>query len=368
MLNHLKLIHSLFFLSSLFISQTTLAQELQLLTALEEDITESSGLIYLDDRLITHEDGGTSGPFILEIDPTTGETSRLVVINDANNRDWEAMCYDDEFIYIGDFGNNLGNRTDLGIYKISIDDYLNNNTVDASFISFQYSDQTEFEANSNHNFDAEAFIAYGDSLYIFTKNRLDYQTNVYAVSKTPGAYSIHKNGTLKADCLVTDATYDSQNQRLSLIGYFTVVPIFMNIENITDARFSSYDLERLELNVISGYSHQIEGLTHRENDQFYITSEKNALADQALYDLDLISSNLGVSSSNSNLIYPNPTLHQFSISGDVEYFSLFDSNGQEVIKGKQQNVYLHDFPSGCYTLKIKFANQEKLHTEQIIKL
>jgi len=74
------------------------------------------------------------------------------------------------YIYIGDFGNNAGTRTDLKVYRVDISDYFTNDTVNAEIIHFTYADQTNFSNQIYaHNFDAEALISIGDSLYIFTK-------------------------------------------------------------------------------------------------------------------------------------------------------------------------------------------------------
>ena len=43
---------------------------------------------------------------------------RTIKIDNAKNDDWEELAEDDEFIYIGDFGNNNGKRKNLCIYII----------------------------------------------------------------------------------------------------------------------------------------------------------------------------------------------------------------------------------------------------------
>jgi hypothetical protein len=55
---------------------------------------------------------------IYEID-TLGNLIRTININSANNSDWEDITQDDlNNFYIGDFGNNNNDRTNLRIYKI----------------------------------------------------------------------------------------------------------------------------------------------------------------------------------------------------------------------------------------------------------
>ena len=55
---------------------------------------------------------------LYELNVTNGNVSRTVTIQNAANVDWEDICTDDDYIYIGDFGNNSGNRTNLRIYKV----------------------------------------------------------------------------------------------------------------------------------------------------------------------------------------------------------------------------------------------------------
>jgi len=146
-------------------------QQLNLLAALQDSLRETSGLVYFNQKLITHNDSGGE-PALYEIDSTSGKIIRTVTIGNATNVDWEDICIDSTYFYIGDFGSD-GSRRDLKIYRLPISSYLttSDDTVTADIIHFSYEDQTDFTpAQFNTNFDAEALIASPDSLYIFTKN------------------------------------------------------------------------------------------------------------------------------------------------------------------------------------------------------
>ena len=80
-------------------------------------INESSGLVFFDDQLWTHNDKGGEDK-IYQIDTSTGVVIQTVVIAAADNDDWEDLAQDENHIYIGDFGNNKGDRMNLKIYKI----------------------------------------------------------------------------------------------------------------------------------------------------------------------------------------------------------------------------------------------------------
>jgi hypothetical protein len=71
---------------------------------------------FCNNNIITHNDSGGQAN-LYEINASTGAL-RTVAITNATNVDWE-YAQDASYIYIGDIGNNFGNRTDLKIYKIS---------------------------------------------------------------------------------------------------------------------------------------------------------------------------------------------------------------------------------------------------------
>ena len=109
-------------LISLFLySAIGLSQSVTVVSVLESTVDESSGLLFLGGRLITHNDSGGEAS-LYEIDPPTGTVIRTVQIQGAANRDWEDIAMDDTYIYIGDFGNNSGTRRDLRIYRVGISD------------------------------------------------------------------------------------------------------------------------------------------------------------------------------------------------------------------------------------------------------
>ena len=136
-----------FLFISLFLYQSfAMAQTITVVSTLESTVEETSGLIYLDGRMITHNDSGGEAA-LYEIDPASGNVVRTVEIQGATNRDWEDIASDESYIYIGDFGNNSGTRRDLGVYKVSIADYLGNDDLAvAERIDFSYEDQSDFTA------------------------------------------------------------------------------------------------------------------------------------------------------------------------------------------------------------------------------
>lgn len=78
---------------------------------LPPSINESSGLIVMDGKLITHNDSGNMA-MLYELD-TTGTITNYIKYNYLTNRDWEAIAQSDKAIHIADIGNNQGDRKDL---------------------------------------------------------------------------------------------------------------------------------------------------------------------------------------------------------------------------------------------------------------
>jgi hypothetical protein len=128
---------------------------LTLVSVLNEDLRETSGLENVNGKIYTHNDSGGSN-LLYEINAATGDVIRSITVIGATNVDWEDLACDDTHLYIADIGNNLGSRTDLKIYKILKSDLDTNNMVNAETIAFSYADQTKFTYdNFTTPYDAE---------------------------------------------------------------------------------------------------------------------------------------------------------------------------------------------------------------------
>lgn len=261
---------------------TATAQIAEDITTLESPaLDESSGLLYYNDLLITHTDSGGKAE-LYEISPTTGAVTKTVKILNATNVDWEDIAQDASYIYIGDIGNNSGNRRDLKIYKISKADYdTNKGAVTAEIIAFTYADQHEFTRRPNTtNWDAEGLISYGDQLLIFTKNWNDQGTNVYAVPKTSGTHSAILKSSYAFNGLITGAETSPDEQVIYLLGYSTSeAPFIYTIHNIPEHSLDIFSGEISEkIADIVTLGHQVEGIAVFErtprNHRLYLSNEK----------------------------------------------------------------------------------------------
>lgn len=345
------------FILTLFFSLSAKSQDLNLLSKLEKAVEETSGLIHLDGRVITHNDSGGEAA-LFELNQSTGRVIRTVAISNATNRDWEDVDLDESHIYIGDFGNNNGTRRDLKIYKIRQTDYLDaDNQAAADVIEFSYEDQTDFTSSPMAtNFDAEGLIAFGDFLYVFTKNWIDNRSHVYRIPKSPGTHVAERIDELDTGGLVTGAAYNSLANRVILVGYDGFSPFLIEIVNFSDGIFSNGTLTRSDLNVPAGISFQIEAVTFADQTRHILSCEGNVLGDPALMDIILSTLSASEFDRSESLIYPNPAREELWIEMEstLNRVEIYDYNGKLILEKKSEfdSISLDELPPGQYLIRL----------------
>lgn len=195
---------------------------------IDNDLEEISGIEFdKNNDLWAINDGGNS-PEIHQID-TLGKIKRSIRISNAKNVDWEDMTQDYfGHFFIGDFGNNNNQRTDLTIYKIENPIDIKTDSTEAEIIRFVFDDQDlDSKHDSLMNFDLEAFIFYKVRLYLFTKNRtkpFDGYTNLFRMedyASNQRAEFIGRFKTCDADryqCWITGAALSPDRTTMALLG------------------------------------------------------------------------------------------------------------------------------------------------------
>ncbi len=246
-----------------------------LIDSLSDKVNETSGLIFYRNGIWTLNDSGGEAQ-IYRLNIETGDIVQTISLIDVQNIDFESLTQDDDFIYVGDFGNNLGNRKDLSIYKIAKNDIpeKESDSVKVEHIQFKYANQYNFIVRPRlNNFDGEALFSYGDSLYIFTKNWVNLKTSVYAIPKMSGEYTVNVLYEFNADGLVTDASYNTENNVLSVLGYKDFMPFIWIFSDFAGNNFFSGNNRRLDLEAIHGA--QTEGVCYNDNGDLLISCEKS---------------------------------------------------------------------------------------------
>jgi len=300
-------------------------------------LNESSGLAFFGDGLWTHNDEGVDE--IYRIDQATGEVLQTVLVANSNNKDWEDFAEDSEYLYIGDFGNNGGDRTNLRFYRV-LKNALGGLIANAEKIEFSYSDQTDFTENHNNNdYDCEAFFYHNDSIHLFTKNWVDNKTRHYTVPRTPGVHVAQLRDSFDVNGLITGADIGADGV-ITLLGYTEVGLNFMwLLYDYQDHHYFSGNKRRIDLGTALTNS-QTEGIVFTQNGEGYISSENfNALPPRLLsfttreWTEDFVSTNKDLTALPDFNLFPNPfsnelTIQFFDPTNNQVELTLFNSLGQ----------------------------------------
>lgn len=274
-------------------------QTISLVGVLPEEVNETSGLIFYNGKLITHNDSGNSAE-LYEIDTLSLQITRTIQIENAVNIDWEDLTQDQNFIYIGDIGNNNGDRTDLAVYRIAKAEFDNSDSVSADRIGFSYEDQSNFTTTPNSDWDAEALTVLRGQLTIFTKRWQSSGSTVYVVPNTPGENMAINLGTTQISGLVTAATYNEATNVLFLLGYSRqLIPFLVRFKDPPGPLSFSGTGELTSLGI--GFS-QTEGIGFVDANTYYISSERFVNSSPPI----ALEANLYKLETQDQLIEPNP--------------------------------------------------------------
>ncbi len=201
--------------------------EIDKIAHLPKFMYETSGLAFVDNHIITHNDGGNKAElFVLS---KKGKYEKTIQVEGVRNYDWEDLALDEEAnLYIGDFGNNSNTRKNLQIHIVA-KGFLNQDKVIPQTIQFTYEDQQKFPPREKElEFDCEAFIVKGKKIFLFTKCRTKPFTGIskiYILPNKPGNYEAKLIGQFQfcdngwLTCSVTAADYHHASNTLAILTY-----------------------------------------------------------------------------------------------------------------------------------------------------
>jgi len=305
---------------------------------LPDEIKESSGLALYNSRYWTINDSGGL-PILYGFDTISGEIIQRITILGAMNVDWESLAADDEYIYIGDFGNNSGTRDDLTVYRIlksSIPEQ-GDGSVSSEKITFSYSDYpSEKITTRDHNFDCEAFLATDNWLFLFSKNRGDQHSKLYRLPKHPGDYVAELITSFNTVGLITGADFNKMENEVTLIGYVDQqwIPFAWLLFDYNGEEFFSGNKRRIDMpNIVAT---QTEAIVYTTGRHETISSEGHVLFSQSAYGFN-----------SGNWIGGSPSSVQ-DIAKEKFDFTL---SPNPVSKGKL-NIGITNLPVGWYQLEI----------------
>ena len=233
-------------------------------------IDEGSGLTAWNGKLWTHNDSGRQTLFAMDsLSYTLLEEYKLPV----KNVDWEEITQDSRFLYIGNFGNNGGDRKQLPIYRISKEKLLQQKVV-LDTISFEWPKTSDSGSPKQINFDCEAMIVVNDSLLLFTKEYKERRcSRVFRLPATPTHHIAEYVTTLKTRTLITGATYFPESRRVILCGY----SMLLSPRIVTFTLSGTNVITKAKQIRVRGYFRQNEGVASFNGTDYYLIGEATNL-------------------------------------------------------------------------------------------
>ncbi len=260
---------------------------LTMISDLPLTLKEASGIEKTQDSDILWmvNDGGNK-PILYGVNKK-GDIIKQIKVK-AKNRDWEDLTTDEKGnLYIGNFGNNDNDSQNLSILKIAKKDLDSKEKIKPKIISFSYPDQKKFPPKKNkRHFDCEAFIAYNDSLYLFTKSRSpkDHgKTNLYSLPTKKGNYKANYLSSLTTckdkGCWVTSADINESKNKLVILTEKGVL-VFSKFKNTF---FFKSEIKQYKFNSTT----QKESICFKNDSTLYITDEYQGISGGNLYELKI---------------------------------------------------------------------------------
>lgn len=340
-----------------------------LLQNLSPVLKENSGMVVWNNHIWMLNDGG-SLPMLLKLD-LNGNIVDSLVLTSATNVDWEALTQSPTHLYIGDFGNNAGNRTDLAIYEVSKQDVLASTTHEVSSIkrTFNYADQAQFNGPTNgHAFDCEAFYCDQDSLVMLTKNWNNLYTKRYRFPTLwQDTLSISPIDSLFVDGLITDVSIDAPSKRVVALGYknngsnFYTSFVYVFFDFLGSNIFSG-NKRRIELGNMLSLG-QTEGIAWQDSVHAFISSEQIAsiiTIPPKLFSTDFttyFNGNAGLNETTQSVtVHPNPGngFIYIPIEFTGETVRIYSAMGTFIIEKPVENegrIDLGGLAVGTYVIK-----------------
>ena len=246
-------------------------------------INETSGLEILNEVFITHNDSG--GEPSLYFFNLNGEIINSIKLEEESfweiyNNDWEDITADEDYIFIADTGNNFGNRDNLNIIKVKINDF----TIDGK-IDITYKDQDTFFSlfpRPKHKYDAEALFLIDDKIAILSKDRSNLFTDLYLISKESDLNQVLESKiTYDVNSLVTGGDYNEKLRLLTLVSYnsngdqFLILFEDFDLQNLAKKKFRKFKIPIEKA--------QIEAIKIIDKTTFWVTSEDEGVGSPYMY-------------------------------------------------------------------------------------
>jgi len=254
-----------------FVTSSCNTGNLKVIADLPNSLKEASAIekVVNSNLLWTIEDSGNKNN-IYGLD-VKGNIIKDIDIENSSNIDWEDLTSDEKGnLYIGDFGNNIKNRDDFTIYKVS---NLDAEETHAERINFMLPKQSKPE-------DFEAFFLLKNDFYIFSKE--NKSTKLFKVPNQIGKHTAEFIAEFKLkgkNTNITSADISKNGKTIVLLNHDKI----WKISNFQEDNFFNGRIEMFKLN----HNSQKEGICFKTNSKVYITDEKDKSEGGNLYEFKI---------------------------------------------------------------------------------
>ncbi len=350
------------------------------LCKLDSRMNHSSGILSLNQGLSFWTQVDNNSPEeIYEIN-TDCRVLRTLKMTNVSKTDWEDITTDYKgTIYIGDFGNNNNDRTNLKIYILKNVDQHSSDQITAEKITFSYANQKDFPPSSaEQNFDMEAMVWYQDSLHLFSKNRTSPFTGYtyqYTMPAIPGDYKLSPVDSFKTGpgpmlfFWITGAAINPVEKQLILLSHD-------RIWMFTDFQSSRFFQGKSQMIVLPTFT-QKEGICYAKDNTWYLTDEYNSTINLGgnLYEMKLDQATNSTEAEEFNFeIHPNPVqeflqilFHDDGESHDVRIYNFMGKLCLNYTFNKLRNIIpMKDLSNGIYFIQTTSGKLKKLISKKIV--
>ena len=247
---------------------------------LPDELVEISSLQYHDGLFYGINDSGGKPIIYYFNQENPARITRQIELSVSNN-DWETTAESDSLLFVGDTGNNRGERDDLKVYyvpKKKLNPSKSFEKVQADTIGFLYPEQEIFENHAyNHDFDLEAMLWHNRKLHLFTKAWKSNNTTHYTLDIVKGKQPAWLVESYDTGFMVTAADLFKINQnsaRLALIGYTRDGDVYLLISDINPNKDLWFNNSKKQYHLgFSGNVGQVEGVAFKSKDEICYSAE-----------------------------------------------------------------------------------------------
>lgn len=367
---------------------------------LPSTLNGTSSLFFWRGKLWTCVDHGSVRLYALDTLTASIDTQQA---DSRTISDMEEVAQDDEYLYLGDFGNNHSAlRNNLRVYRLSKSQLLEKrfryDTIRFTYDGYDPAASNNWTGTPITDYDCEAFVVAGDSLYLFTKQWTGQQTVCYAMPKTPGRHVAEPIKRFNTQGMVTGASYLPEKRLLVLVGYNSVCqPFAQLLYDFEGTDFFGGRHQRVSLGLGMGY--QVESIATLDGEQYYMTNERfdrmGVTRDPQLWKMDFsdyLHSYLYPDTTQTDTtqtmelpqiaavgltVAPNPSDRLLEVRVELPdgqnggVLLLYDSVGREVLRLKNVSSYqiidIQGYDPGMYTLLIVCADGRKASRQVVIR-